>query len=554
MLSGEQLLEQAAKDGSMLASEWPRALEIVLSRLDHIVADEFPTPTIPPPIVVERERSPTPVRPPPPPDRILRSQVATTADKENAPPASSSNTTPNAAARITPSPGPSAQALPHSGSQDANSTSSPTAAGAASGDTNEGNDTSSPPSSGAATPSTSSSASSSLPSELAGLHASIAGALRKQFAKEPPYTVQRLAELVLHPRAHYRFLPPYLRALDRVVSVSSATTVFPLPQAAVPTGTGILNGITPTSSATASAVSPSAAALGSDESLGGALLTPIPWLQNRGGGAGGGSSSSSGGSANGNNNNNNSELVSECTEMVDGPNGAGRIETVSVINGALTTTSSPAPGAGAPPAPTAGGPSAGTAAAATTAESLREAGAVTQGELLRQEQEAGVVPVGQSNPRRVLLPGYSASAAAAASAADGDEQKEGDEMATGEEKQQEEMPHARGPGEVGAEDVGPQHESAGGEINMEAAVGRAPVGATKKDDGEAGEDDDGKKPKPAQPVSPEAEMKDVDDDEDNEAKGKPGDEKAGDKGAKEAEKRAEEKKDDGSKSDTEMTD
>ncbi|KAF4542371.1 putative protein phosphatase 4 core regulatory subunit r2 protein [Lasiodiplodia theobromae] len=552
MLSGEQLLEQAAKDGSMVPSEWPRALEIVLSRLEHIVSNEFPTPTIPPPTADERERSATPSKPPL--EGVPASQETTTADKENAPPASSSNaaaTVPNAAAQNTPSPGPSAQALSRSGSQDANSAPSPTVVGGSGAGAGDGGNTTEAHEAAAAT--------SSLPPELANLYTSIVGALQKQFGQEPPHTVQRLAELALYPQAHYRFLPPYLRALDRVVSVSSSTTVFPLPQAAVPASTGILNGITPTSSTTPAAVSPTAAALGSDESLGGALLTPIPWLQNRGSSGAGGSSSNANG---------NSELISESTEMVDGPNGAGRIETVSVINGALSsTTSAPSTGAGSAATATTSAttsPSTG-ATSGNTAESLREAGAVTQGELLRQEQEAGVVPVGQSNPRRGLLPGYAATAAAASGAAAGGEQKEGE--ATVDEGKHDEIPHARGPDEVGAEDVGPQQSGTGG-INLEAAVGRAPVATTKKDgegEGDAGETDDGsssKKPMPEQPLSPEAEMKDVDDADDEEgAKTESGDEKAAaeggekasEKSAKETEKSSDQK-DDGGKSDTEMTD
>lgn len=510
----------------------------------QIVSNEFPTPTIPPPTAAERERSATPSKPPL--EGVPASQETTTADKENAPPVSSSNaaaTVPNAAAQNTPSPGPSVQALSPSGSQDANSAPSPTVVGGSGA--GDGGNTTEAHEAAAAT--------SSLPPELANLYTSIVGALKKQFGQEPPHTVQRLAELALYPQAHYRFLPPYLRALDRVVSVSSSTTVFPLPQAAVPASTGILNGITPTSSTTPPAVSPTAAALGSDESLGGALLTPIPWLQNRGSSGAGGSSSNANG---------NSELISESTEMVDGPNGAGRIETVSVVNGALSsTTSAPSTGAGPAAAPATSAttsPSTG-AASGNTAESLREAGAVTQGELLRQEQEAGVVPVGQSNPRRGLLPGYAAAAAA------GGEQKEGE--ATVDEEKNDEIPYARGPEEVGAEDVGPQQGGTGG-INLEAAVGRAPVPTTKKEgegEGDAGEADDGssgKKPMPEQPLSPEAEMKDVDDADDEEgAKTESGDEKAAaeggekasEKSAKETEKSSDQK-DDGGKSDTEMTD
>lgn len=339
----------------------------------------------------------------------------------------------------------------------------------------------------------------------------------------------------MQPRAHYRFLPPFLRALDRVVSVSSSTGVFPLPQAVVPASTGILNGITPTTSTTASATN---AGLGSDESLGGALLTPIPWLQSR---------EARAGSANGN-----SELVSESTEMVDGPNGAGRIETVSVVNGVLSTGPAPAAGAATPPSSTTTSSSGASPVATPTStagstESLRDAGAVTQGELLRQEQEAGVVPVGQSNPRnRGLLAGGAGAASS--------EQKEGEEKADEEDQQQqqEDIPHARGPEEVGVEDMGPQERGPGGGINLEAAVGRAPVAssssssAVKKED----EGEEGKDVKPEQPQSPEAEMKDVDEEKEGEKEVKTEEDKAKKEDAEENEKKEGEAKG----SDTEMTD
>merc|ERR1711881_694212 len=77
------------------------------------------------------------------------------------------------------------------------------------------------------------------------------------------------------------------------------------------------------------------------------------------------------------------ELQTSSTEMVEGPNGAGRIETVNVVNGVMTSVST--------------SPAAGLASSSrdgqTTEEALRAEGAVTQGELLRQEQEAGVIPV-----------------------------------------------------------------------------------------------------------------------------------------------------------------
>ncbi|KAH0536510.1 hypothetical protein FGG08_006635 [Glutinoglossum americanum] len=171
---------------------------------------------------------------------------------------------------------------------------------------------------------------------------SIKDTLRNNFSRSPPHTIQRLAELILNPRKHYRTLPSYIRALDRVVSVSSGADIFPLPTATLPNieGGGLLNG-------TGSIIGGggSAGGLGSDESLGGALLTPIPWLQNTPALGQG-------------------EVRTESTEIVDGPNGAGSIETVSIsMNGISSATPQ------------------------------RDAGAAAQGELLRQNQEAEAMPV-----------------------------------------------------------------------------------------------------------------------------------------------------------------
>ena len=124
-----------------------------------------------------------------------------------------------------------------------------------------------------------------LPQPLQLLLNNTRSTIRSLFPSKPPHTIQRLAELILRPQAHYRTLPAYLRALDRVVSVTSSADIFP-----VQTGAGTAapthqpNGII--SSATNGAADPgSTFALfqdthvpGSDESLGGALLTPIPWL------------------------------------------------------------------------------------------------------------------------------------------------------------------------------------------------------------------------------------------------------------------------------------
>jgi len=104
--------------------------------------------------------------------------------------------------------------------------------------------------------------SGTLDSEDEILLASLSSILTTQFDTAPPYTIQRLSELIRYPNAHYKSLSKYLRAIQRVLSVSSPTTAFPLPPSAVesmPNGAASFN-------------------LGSDESLGGALLSPIPWL------------------------------------------------------------------------------------------------------------------------------------------------------------------------------------------------------------------------------------------------------------------------------------
>lgn len=174
-------------------------------------------------------------------------------------------------------------------------------------------------------------------------------------------------------------------------------------------------------------------AFGGDESLGGALLTPIPWLKKNPLLVD--SEDMDGVRA---------QITSESLETIDGPNGPGGIETVSVsING----VSSAAPIDGA-----------------STAAQLRAEGGVTQGELLRQEQEAGVVPKKFDVSPHPLGDG---------------------ELGV--------LPHARGPEQIGADDIGPQEgiqssqEMIDGGISgvMSAAAGRVheelPVGMGKRE-------------------------------------------------------------------------
>ena len=260
-----------------------------------------------------------------------------------------------------------------------------------------------------------------LPPFLDPVYQSIITNLTTTFSKAPPHTLQRLSELILHPRAHYRTLPTYLRAVERVVSVSSPLSLFPLPSTTVSTDASstLLNGVTHTSNI----------ALGSDESLGGALLTPISWLREQ-----------------------QSEIRTESTETIDGPNGAGSIETVSIlVNGANITP------------------------AQQLAETMREAGAVTQGELLRQEQEAGVVPLTQTQTGRQTRSATARSAAASAAAGGRHDTEEASDS-------KEDAPHARGPEEVGMEDMGPQAESkiVSGAFDVEAATGRTVDGGDHK--------------------------------------------------------------------------
>jgi len=127
-------------------------------------------------------------------------------------------------------------------------------------------------------PQSSTQSNNSLPPPLALLLSSIESAVRFLFVDKPPHTIQRLAELILRPTAHYRTLPAYLRAVDRVVSVTSGADVFPFSTPANATSNAQQNGLVHPINNASTYLPPDYTGLGSDESLGGALLTPIPWL------------------------------------------------------------------------------------------------------------------------------------------------------------------------------------------------------------------------------------------------------------------------------------
>lgn len=255
--------------------------------------------------------------------------------------------------------------------------------------------------------------------------------LQTNFDQNPPHTIQRLAELILHPKRHYRYLPAYLNALDRVVAVSSGTNIFPLPTSEVSSTNPLLvNG-----NAGATPIIPNAG-LGSDESLGGALLTPILWLKP---GHRSASFSTNGTSSN------STDLLHENTEsdtiMTD-------VESSSSNNSAL---------------------------------SMREQGAVTQGELLRQEQESNGPPAAVAsaqNHSHVVLQTNHGTGTAIDQQQPTVEAPTTGEVGTGSgevQAQSPQQPHARGPENIGMEDTGRQDRGHGGTqyLDMEAAVGRS---------------------------------------------------------------------------------
>ena len=185
------------------------------------------------------------------------------------------------------------------------------------------------------------------------------------------------------------------------------------------------------------------------DSIGGAELTEIPWLRNQHN-TNGGSPGPVGNTANGGLV---GDLRTESTRVIDGPNGAGSVETVTVnMNGVSSHTPQ--------------------SDSSTTSTSTSTGHGITQGELLRQEQEAGIVPVPSSPVRNGPITRSGTAAAAAANrAVVGEPPPEGEVLAVVEEN---EPVHARGPDVIGMEDMGPQAPGSGlaGGLDLEGALGR----------------------------------------------------------------------------------
>ncbi|KAI0473649.1 hypothetical protein GGR56DRAFT_648413 [Xylariaceae sp. FL0804] len=460
------ILRTVADGGSMDYSVWPALLPRLVARLEKTAHHEFPIPKLPPP-------------PPAAAAAIIPSSLPlpSTAQPE-------ADATENF---LSPLPSSPANPPSASSSQDADKENTPIA----------------PRTTDPALSAPAPLPPGTLPPQIADMLAEIISTLTSNFPTHPPHTIQRLAELVLMPRQHYRTLTSYLHALDRVVHVTSGLNTYPLPP--VHTGMSILpDGLSDGSPDPSPWLNP-----GGDEALGGALLTPIPWLQTHQHGLGGSppaaqpvsasltpDAASQPGELEG-------EVRTESTETIEGPNGVGSIETVSVsVNGI--------PSMGA-----------------------RGIG-VTQGELLRQEQKAGVVPVSQLVPSHHVHTGganaaaqqqqhiqarlqaqhqhqaqVSASPNSSASATSSPSTPSSATLEADEEAavaatieggaegagpvvsvrggEDDEKPHARGPEEIGMNDMGPQSATTtsptmgglGGVdmqgIDIQAAVGRKPT-------------------------------------------------------------------------------
>ena len=242
-----------------------------------------------------------------------------------------------------------------------------------------------------------------LPPQLLSFYTNLKTNLTTSFSDAPPYTVQRLAELVLYPTTHYRTLPAYLRALDRTISVSSNSDVFPLPSSGLDTINSASNG----------AFLASTTSTPHADDFNGAALTRIPWLRDTASmldtserSLGGGIGIAPG-----------TDLRTESTSVIDGPNGAGSIETVTVtVNGVPST----GPGTTVTQPRLATVPTDG-----VTPTSLRPSAAATSAVTEAPQPEDSGSSTLPRSPRNT-------------------------------EDDEEERPHARGPEEIGMEDMGPQ--------------------------------------------------------------------------------------------------
>ncbi|KAG6115872.1 hypothetical protein E4U13_002388 [Claviceps humidiphila] len=412
---------------------WPELRAHILARLDKIAHNDFSIPKL------------TPLPSPPSPQRTTTTTIAnTTVNTETTNSFSSKE-------YKRPSSPPSSPSEQPSSTQEANKDNAPTENTAAAAAEHALRD-------------------SVAPTELPRQINNMLVAIRKHiemFDKNPPNTIQRLAELILQPKAHYRNLAPYLHALNRVVRVTSGANIYPLPPATFDPSRLRLNGDTAQdgdAAAQSVAWSNPTLALGTDEDLGGALLTPIPWLTRRSlspEGDNDGRMTPTVSATTG------AQIHSEATETIDGPNGVGRIETVSVsVNGI---------------------PSIGHHARAVQ-EHL--AGAMPGSHPMRAEKSSDASPL--QTPKEDQDQEQDQKDANEKQDQDqhqGDDDQEQQEGPTS-PSDEEEIPHARGPDAIGIRETGPQgstknYVAEDGSVSMQGIDVEAALGRRQDDDHKA---------------------------------------------------------------------
>ncbi|KAF3932719.1 hypothetical protein ABW19_dt0204359 [Dactylella cylindrospora] len=266
----EALVNQLAIDSKIDLQEWPDVLDYMLKRLDWIAHNSFPLPKPPPllsptkpPVSISRE-STLLIQPPDELDsQDPNSQAEPATENQDAtqnPPSGDAIVTDPPAATVNVEATQSEPSI-----QVPASSEEPPAGSLVSTQSTTIPSTEPPAETSAATQSNGGSPEEKfIPPTLQSSLASAVQTLTASFSQAPPHTIQRFAELILKPTKHYRSLAKFLRAVHRVISVTSGLDKFPLPithdgqtaSNAIPIGSGLVN---------------------DTEEISGATLTPIPW-------------------------------------------------------------------------------------------------------------------------------------------------------------------------------------------------------------------------------------------------------------------------------------
>ncbi|KAF3913862.1 hypothetical protein ABW21_db0203105 [Orbilia brochopaga] len=262
------LVAQLAIDSSIALEEWPDVLDYMLKRLDWIAYNSFPLPKPPPilpkpPVSLSRESTVLVQPSEEETQNQPNSQAATVRDEPSQDNTPVEPSAPTVDVEATQEVTQSLEEVPTS-VDSTQSTTIPSTQLATSDTMQDGADVDDNPTSNG-----NGADEKFMPPALKSSLANITKDLSTTFATAPPHTVQRFAELLLKPTRHYRSLAKYLRAVHRVVAVTSGADKFPLPirhdgsalSNAVPLGSGLANE--------------------HDDGATGATLTPIPWASAR---------------------------------------------------------------------------------------------------------------------------------------------------------------------------------------------------------------------------------------------------------------------------------